>query len=264
MEDSRVFQGTCSSGCTTGSTTVMVAVTSAPGTQGEGRYLIDKNPADVISTGSLISGTQTATGTPGATASFSGTSFPVSVFFETAQTIPSQVNDIAPGTVTVALATSGVVAGFATNTASAPSQSGVACVVDQPNGNNSHNYEMANYTVVDGTHLQMTLKKVHRAGATIAIGGLCGYGLEQTVDTANGIRQVFPVIGAYSPTSLYYAAGLTSVVGITGLTSAFLNLNASIASIARSNNVVTITTAGNLPVDVNGLTLTIAGVQPTR
>ena len=33
---------------------------------------------------------------------------------------------------------------------------------------------MANYTVMDGTHLQMTLNKVHRAGATIAIGGLCG------------------------------------------------------------------------------------------
>src|SRR6185437_9501320 len=30
LEDPRVFQGTCSSGCTAGSTTVMVAVTSSP------------------------------------------------------------------------------------------------------------------------------------------------------------------------------------------------------------------------------------------
>src|SRR6185437_4836129 len=89
QEDTRVFQGTCSSGCSAGSTTVMVAVTSAPGTQGEGRYLIDKNPAGVITTGLLTGGTATVNGTPGATESFSGTAFPVSVFFATAQTISS-------------------------------------------------------------------------------------------------------------------------------------------------------------------------------
>ncbi len=260
QEDSRVFQGTCSTGCTTGSTTVMVAVTSSPGTQGEGRFVIDKNPADLMTTGSIISGTKTVTNVPGATATFSGTNFPVSVFFETAQTITSQANNVAPGTVTVALATTGVVSGFATNTAAAPAQSGVACVVDQPNGANPHNYEMANYTVIDGTHLQMTLLKVHRAGATIAIGGLCGYGLEETVDTVNGIRQVFPVIGSYSPTGLYYAGGATAIVGINGQTGGYLNLSASIVSMVRSGNVVTMTTAGPLPVDVNGLTLTVSGV----
>ena len=114
--------------------------------------------------------------------------------------------------------------------------------------------------VVDGTHLQMTLNKVHRAGATIAIGGLCGYGLEQTVDTTQGIRQVFPVIGSASATSLYYAGAQTASSAWTSNTSAFLNLNAQIASIARSGNVVTVTTTGNLPVDVNGLTMTISGV----
>jgi hypothetical protein len=261
MEDTRVFQGTCSSGCTTGSTTVMVATTSSPGTQGEGRFLIDKNPADVITAGSLISGTATVGGTPGATATFTGTNFPASVFFQTAAAITSQANNVAPGTVTAALATTGVPSGFATNTAAAPSQTGVACVVDQPNSSNPHNYEMANYTVVDGTHLQMTLLKVHRAGATIAIGGLCGYGLEQTVDTVNGIRQVFPIIGSYSSTGLYYAGGLSAILGISGQTSAFLNVNATVASISRSNNIVTVTTAGNLPVDVNGLTLTVSGVS---
>jgi hypothetical protein len=259
-EDSAVFQGTCSTGCTTGSTTVMVAVTSAPGTQGEGRYLIDKNAADDITTGSLIGGTNGLSGTPGSSAIFSGTNFPVSVFFQTAQTITSQANNVAPGAVTVTLATTGVPAGFATNTAAAPAPSGVACVVDEPNSTLPHNYEMANYTVVDGTHLQMTLLKPHRSGASIAMGGLCGYGLEETVDTVNGIRQVFPVIGSYSPTGLYYAGGITSIVGLNGGTGGFLSVNASITSISRSNNVVTITTAGNLPVDVNGLTLTISGV----
>ena len=78
-------------------------------------------------------------------------------------------------------------------------------------------------TVVDGTHLQMTLNKVHGAGATIAFGGLCGYGLEQTVDTVGSIRQVFPVIGSYSATGLYYAAGQTAIVGVIGLARARLH-----------------------------------------
>jgi trimeric autotransporter adhesin len=259
-EDWQVFQGVCSAGCAPGSTVVTVAASSAGGTQGEGRYLIDKNPAKVIATGVLTGGSGQVGGGPGPTANFSGTNFPVSVFLATAQTLPSQANNVAPGTVTVAIATSGVTAGFATNTAAIPGSSGVACVVDQPNGGNPHNYEMATYTVVDGTHLQMTLNKVHRAGATIAFGGLCGYGLEQTVDTVGNIRQVFPVIGSSSATSLYYAGGITSIVGLQGNTSAFLNVSLPIAAIARNAGVVTVTTAGNLPVDVNGLTMTVSGV----
>ena len=113
----------------------------------------------------------------------------------------------------------------------------MACVADQPNSSNPHNYEIATYTVVDGTHLQMTLNKVHRAGATIAFGGLCGYGLEQTVDTVGNIRQVFPVIGSISASSLYYAGGLTSIVGLQGNTSAFLNVSLPIAAIARNAGV---------------------------
>ncbi len=260
QEDSNVFQGSCSAGCTPGSTVVTVATTSGNGTQGEGRYLIDKNPAKVITNGSLIGGTGQVSGVPGAGATFSGTNFPVSVFLATAQLIPSQAKNVAPGNVTVAIATSGVTAGFATNTAAVPSPSGVACVVDQPFSTAPHNYEMAKYSVVDGTHLQMTLNKPHRAGSTIAFGGLCGYGLEQTVDTVGSIRQVFPVIGSYSSTGLYYAGSLTAIVGVQSQTSSFLNLTSQIAAIARNSGLVTVTTAGALPVDVNGLTMTISGV----
>src|SRR5258707_13412579 len=106
-EDSAVFQGACSAGCTPGSTVVTVAASSAGGTQGEGRYLIDKNPAKVIATGVLTGGSGQVGSGPGPIANFSGTNFAVSVFLATAQTIPSQANNIAPGTVTVAIATSG-------------------------------------------------------------------------------------------------------------------------------------------------------------
>ncbi len=80
------------------------------------------------------------------------------------------------------------------------------------------------------------------------------------MDTVGSIRQVFPVIGSYSATGLYYAGGLTAIVGTQYNTSAFLNLSEQIAAIARNNGVVTVTTAGSMPVDANGLTMTISGV----
>ena len=259
-EDSHVFEGTCSTGCTTGSTSLKVTVTASPGTQGEGRYLIDKNPSDEITTGQLTGGAAPAGGVPGAGATFSGTSFPVSVFLATASLIQSQSNNVAPGTVTVPIETTGVPARFSTSTAALPAQSGLACI-SEPNGVYPNEFELASYAVVDATHLQLTLQHPHSSGATIAVGGLCGYGLEQTVDTVAGIREVFPVIGSYSATGLYYAGGNTAVIGQMGQTDGFVNISLSIASIARNNNVVTVTTAGNMPRDLNGLTLQVADVS---
>jgi hypothetical protein len=260
-EDSRVFVGTCVSGCTTGSTSVMLTQNSGGGTQGDGRFLIDTNPAKTITSastgGAIVGGTS---GGPHATAQFSGTNFPVSVFLSLGQVIPSQASNMAPGMVTFPIATSGVPSGYATNTAAIGASGGLACVIDRTAGYAPDNYEMAPYTVVDATHLQMTLNKPHQILATLAFGGLCGYGLEQTVDTTNGIRQLFPVVGTTSATGLYYAGGTTPVVGAMNQTSGFLNVSASIASLTRSGNVVTAALTGNLPADVNGLSATIAGV----
>ncbi len=260
-EDPRVFVGTCTTGCTTGSTSVMIAQDSGGGTQGDGRFLIDTNPSKTITStstgGVIVSGTNAG---PHAAANFGGTNFPLSVFLSTGQVTPSQANNMAPGVVTVAIATTGMPSGYAANTAAIGASSGLACVVDQTASYAPNNYEMAPYTVVDATHLQMTLNKPHQSMATLAFGGLCGYGLEQTVDTTNGIRQLFPVIGAYSATGLYYAGGLTPVIGILNSTSGYINLSASIASLTRTANVVTATLVGNLPADVTGLSITIAGV----
>jgi lysophospholipase L1-like esterase len=260
-EDSQVFEGTCSSGCSTGSTSITVAPTADGGTQGDGRFLIDTNPAKTITSagtgGAIISGNNNA---PHAFAQFSGTSFPVSVFLSAGQAIPGQATNLAPGTVTFPIATSGVPAGYATNTAAIGPSTGLACVVDRTHSFDPNNYEMAPYTVVDGSHLQMTLKKPHQTLATIAIGGLCGYGLEQTIDTTGNIRQVFPVVGSTSATGLYYAGGTTPEVGVMNQPSGYLNVNSAIASAVRSGNVVTVTTVGNLAANINGLTATIAGV----
>ena len=258
-EDARVFTGTCASGCSTGSTVVTIASIANSGTQGEGRYLVNTNPAKAITGGTLTGAGPVGGRQPSAT--FSGTSFPVSVFLETAQMIPTQSNSINPGTVTVLIATSSLPSGFANNTAALPTSSGVACVSDVTFPDQRPlNFETAAYTVVDGTHLQMTLIRPHANGATISVGGLCGYGIEQKVDTANGIRQVFPVIGSPTSTTLLYAGGYSSIVGVQGLTSAYLNASLVVASIARNGNVVTVTTTANLPQDLNGLTLTVQGV----
>ena len=260
-EDFRVFAGTCASGCTTGATTLMVSQTYGAGTQGDGRFLIDMNPAKTITSastgGALVGGISNG---PHASAQFSGTTFPVSVLLSTGQVIRSQSNDMAPGAVIFSIATSGVPLGFATSTAAIGAASGVACVVDQTDGYAPHNYEMAPYAIVDATHLQMTLNKPHQNLATLAFGGLCGYGLEQTVDTTGGIRQLFPVVGTYSPTGLYYAGGTTPVVGSMNQTSGFLNVNAGIASVTRTGNVVTVAVPGNLAADINGLTVNVSGV----
>lgn len=257
-EDSAVFTGTCSSGCTPGSTSVTINPTAGGGTQGDGRYLMITTPSKVINTG-RITGRDT-TG-PHDTAVFSGTSFPVSTFFRVSGPIPSQANNLAPGTVTVAIATTGLPAGYASNTSSAPASSGVACVSDPPAVSDPVNdFETAAYTVVDSTHLQLTLNKAHFTSATVAIGGLCGYGLEQTVDTNSGIRQVFPVIGSPSPTTLYYSALSSHLVGTMGVTSGFANISLNITSAVRSNNTVTLTVANNMPYDLNGLNATVAGI----
>ncbi len=238
-EDRNVYQGTCTGGCAAGSTTVVVSQAANAGTQGDGRFLMDKNPAKVISSGSIVGGG----GDLFETATFAGTSFPVSVYLKTAQAATSQAGNMQPGTVTLPIATNGIEAVFATNTAALPASSGVACVADPAATGPFPNFETAKYTVVDATHVQLTLNKVHSAGAMLAVGGLCGYGLEQTVDTVGQVRQVFPVVGSINGTELYYAGALTGVVGYSSPvnTSGYLNASLPIASAARNGNVVTLT-----------------------
>lgn len=257
-EDNRVFQGSCGSGCTTGSTSVVVTQIANEGTQGDGRFLIDMNPSKVISSGSIVG----AGGDLFQSVNFSGTSFPVSVFLQLAQGAGSQPGNLQPGTVTLPIATSGVGSVYATSTAALPAATGVACVADPSSTGVFPNFETAVYAVVDGTHLRLSLGKVHFAGATVAVGGLCGYGLEQVVDTYGPIKQVFPVVGSISKTQLYYAGALTGVVGYSNPvnTSGYLNASMGIASATRTGNVVSLTTAGSFPYDLNGLALTVSGV----
>lgn len=258
-EDPTLFTGICATGCTTGSQQVSLTLYSGSGTQGDGRFLVDRQAGKALSTGTLVGGN--AAGFPAATALFTGTSFPVSTMFTTAAAALPQATNMAPGTVVLPIQTSGVIAGFGTNTAVAPATTGIACVTDAVNGNTTtpENYEMAPYTVLDGTHLRLTLQKPHATGATVAIGGLCGYGVEQTVDSQGGFRQIFPVVASPNATTLYVASGVSSLLGQSGTTSGYLNSSYPISTMVRNNNVVTVTVANYTPLDLTGLTATIAG-----
>ncbi|HLI75531.1 MAG TPA: hypothetical protein VKV02_01200 [Acidobacteriaceae bacterium] len=254
-EDPHVFQGTCGSGCTTGSTSLMVNITASAGTQGDGRYLMDKSPSKVISAGAITG----ASGDYLPIVNFSGTNFPVSKQLMTAAAATSQAGNLAPGTVTLPIVTTGLSGVYSTSTAALPSTTGVACVMDQ---GTFPNFETATYSVVDASHLQLTLNKVHKSGAVISVGGLCGYGLEEVADTVGQVRQIFPVAGSPSPTQVYYASALTYVVGVNSATStsAFLSASAAIASATRSGNAVTLNLAQQLPYDMNGLSMTVSGM----
>ncbi|WP_047490973.1 hypothetical protein [Terriglobus sp. TAA 43] len=255
-EDTSVFTGTCATGCTSGSTQLTTTATTGGGTQGDGRYLIDKAPSKTLSAGLIVG---QGSNTVHSSVQFSGTSFALSTFFTTASAALSQSNNMAPGTVTLPIVTSGVSTGYSTNTANAPAGSGIACVVDPLGTASADGFEMAPYTVMDGSHIQLTLNKPKFAGATIAIGGLCGYGIEQTADTAGTIRQLFPVIGSITPTMLLYSSLATPNLGKQQGPSAFANITSTITSLQRSGNVVTATIASAFPADLNSLKLTIAG-----
>ena len=77
-----------------------------------------------------------------------------------------------------------------------------------------------------------------------------------------GIRQLFRVIGSYDATDLYYADGQTTALGLKNSTSTtgYVNVSLTVTGISRSSNVVTVTTSGTVPGDLNGLSLTVSGV----
>lgn len=255
-EDPGVFQGTCASGCSTGSTLLTIAPTSGAGTQGDGRFLINKAPSKTMTAGMIVG---QGSHPQHSSVLFSGSGFPVSTFFLTASQADSQANNVAPGTVTLAIQTSGVPQGYSTNTGSAPSASGIACLANPVGRGGTDAFETAPYTVVDGSHIQVVLNKPKYSGATLAMGGLCGYGIEQTADTYGAIRQVFPVIGSLTATQVLYSSLASPNLGQALGASAFTNLSAPVSTLQRAGGVVTVTLANAQNVDWNGLNVTIAG-----
>lgn len=187
------YTGTIASGGSTGSIAITVSPNGAcNGTQGEGRPFYDVTQAyttGTITSFSGSSGLDTVTG--------SGTGWPVSTATTTSAAIPVTGSNTTPGSVNVQVASS---AGFSIGSA--------ICVADPA----SFEYTVVT-AVPDGTHITAVFLQPHASGATIATGGMCGYGLAMTADiytssTQTGdtvpippLRQLIPFVKTSSATS---------------------------------------------------------------
>lgn len=186
------YSGTISGSPGTGATSIAIAPTQGGGTQGQGRFLIDVTKATNTGTISSISGTGFVTVTG------SATSWPTaSTTTTTSAAITVTGSNLTPGSVNILVASS---AGFSNGNA--------ICVAD------TAAFEYTKITnIPDGTHITAIFAVPHSSGATIATGGLCGFGMEFTDDrwTAAGgigfvvvtppLRQVWPVVSNSSATS---------------------------------------------------------------
>ncbi len=186
MQGNTAYQATCTSGCTTGSTSLTLTPTAGSGTQAAGRYLIDANPADTITAGTISAITNNA-GAP-VTMTGSGTSWPVS----TVNTTSTQAVT-APGAQTITLSS---VSGITAN-------STVLVFAD------ASAYETVIPTAVGAGSITATFTAPHASGAIVCAGGLAGYFLELTADTVpsgtsggTALRQPWPVLCSSSATSI--------------------------------------------------------------
>jgi hypothetical protein len=187
MQGTQDYQGTISSGGSTGSTSLTMSSAAGEGTQGAGRYLIDTTSGKTITAGTISAISTNGGGTP-ITFTGSGTSWPVS----TVNTTITQAIT-APGSQTV---TVGSTTGITAN-------STVLIVCD------GTEQEFIIPTAVGSGTITANFKYPRATGATLAAGGLTGYFLELTADTVSSsttggttVRQVFPVLYSTSSTSL--------------------------------------------------------------
>ncbi|MGO8732079.1 MAG: hypothetical protein ACLQVM_04715 [Terriglobia bacterium] len=208
LQGTVAYQGTCASGCTTGSTSLTLSPTAGSGTQGAGRYLLITTPAKTITAG-VISAINAPGGAP-AIFTGNGTSWPVSTVSTTSTQAVS-----APGVQTVSLtSTSGI-------TTSTVLVFGDASAL-----------ETITPTAVSGGGITANFTAPHASGASVCSGGLSGYFVELTADTVSAattggtaLRQAFPVLCSSSSTSMtvYVDAQGTYSVLSSGSSTAWSN-----------------------------------------
>ncbi len=294
-ENSNVFRGTVSTGGANVNT-IQVTPTSGGGEQGNGRFLINVTqktscayPAcyignsgylpESVNTGSINGPIPPYAGIVGTTVTASwmglvcypiggGGNCPNSPSVDPSGGIPS-TGPVAPGTLTVTVVSQApsLPTAFATTTAGLPA-SGFACVAD------TQYFEIAPYTVIDGSHLSITFNKVHIANPVVGIGGACGKGLEvagvTAVTAVNGTyRQVLPVIGSPSTTQLMYWAhnaqqSLPNIVLDSANTGAYCATDTyNVVSVVGTLVTLSDTISGNVNPYLSNQTVTINSANST-
>jgi hypothetical protein len=182
-----------------GATSVTVTASQGGGTQASGGAIYDITKAYTTGTLTSITGSTGLDTVTGSSTAWTGATFgsAASTTTTTSAAITVASGSLTPGSVNIQVGSS---SGFST--------SAVVCVADTV----SFEYVLPT-AVPDGTHITATFLQPHASGATMATGGLCGYGLNVTADnwtTAGSIgyvvvtgtlRQIFPIVSSSSATA---------------------------------------------------------------
>jgi hypothetical protein len=222
-EDSLVFQGTCATGCTTGSTALVATPTQDKGHLGEGRMAIDLTKASCGASGS------------GGTLSGSGANQVCSgnrITGQTGASVNVPIAFTAPaGTFTPSTAKGNITAAITAATGQGmPGQSGsgtaytigvsnaghftagIACISDLNYGTGSSTFEMVNISSVSPPNITAIFREPHPSGALLMQGGTCGWGLAVNADTItrstsvtnpHTIRVLLPLVGSPDSATTY-------------------------------------------------------------
>jgi hypothetical protein len=261
VQDNYIYQGTCLTGCTTGSQALTLTATFGANTQGDGRILYDTAAGDTTSFT-----VQTITDSGGGNLMVAGNNSsqftkitPVSQTFTASQittlTAAVSASSFNPATTyTFPVANS---AGFST---------GLACLADENSGAYS-NFEWVNIaSITDGTHIVATMKYSHPTSSVLTQGGMCGKVFVMQADTYTAsvpkpLRRVFPIMGSLDGSTLWVFSGASLQ---SAMASSFINTTlAGISSLVRTSNVVTLTIYANSPLayDPTGLNVTVSGAS---
>jgi hypothetical protein len=270
-EDTRVFQGTCTSGCGSGSTLLTTTPTSGQGNQGEGRMAIDINQASGGNLGSVtlgvgsgqITGQIYSSGnTPIQFVAPAGTFTPSTGIATIPAAIVAPTGQGTPGSQTAAITTT-----------SGSLTPGIACITD------AQAFEMVKLTAASGTSLTASFRKPHLAGTLVTQGGTCGYGISINADTVQTsgttVRVLLPMLGSPDSAHTYINTFIGGAYFGEGSAWNYEVLSGANAAYNSSTGLVTVT--GNFGFSENdgpqgpglfgniyGQSLTISGATDTK
>ncbi|HTM15689.1 MAG TPA: hypothetical protein VL135_02255 [Terracidiphilus sp.] len=206
-EDPFTFTGTCSTGCTTGSTQIKATPVTGNCTQGVGRYLVDTTKAPITGTISNI-----AAGLGAGSAITISTTVPVSNAWGTlATTINTPLITVPPFTTSQTFNVNITSGTFTTGTLVCFAGTFHECAIPTAVGTASGGVQS----------VTIPLRKPHNSGTYIFQGGLAGYGLEATAYTQTGsqtLRYLFDVVGSTGSNTiqvLQWQQGVPHVVSLS-------------------------------------------------
>lgn len=221
-EDATTFTGTCSTGCTTGSTQIKANPVTGAGTQGVGRYLIDTSKAPTM--GSI---TNIANGLGAGSAITISTAVPVSNAWGTlATSINTPLITVLPFTTSQTFNVNVTSGSFTTGALVCFAGTFHECATPIAVGTPSGGVQS----------VTIPLRKPHNGGTYLFQGGMAGYGLEATAYTQSGtqtLRYLFDVVGSTASDTIQvqqWQQGMPHVVALSAQIYQLFNIASGLSS----------------------------------